>query len=254
LCLFILFATLKVQAKFVFQYFFMPLFYQQDINENSKLGIWQIREPEEFFLRKVSVQRTITHPHKRLQHLAGRYLLKYLFADFPYDLIRIADTLKPFLQNEAYHFSISHCGDFAAALVSSTQRVGVDIEMATPKIEKVLHKFLNEKELGFLISSQSAVAGLQSPPNSLPPIANGQLVTGDWRLATLLWSAKESVFKWYGDGGVDFSDQINLETFALDEKGIIMCRFNKEFSVLLRVNYKVFNTLCLSWVVSDHTG
>ena len=29
--------------------------------------------------------------------------------------------------------------------------------------------------------------------------------------ATLLWSAKESIFKWYGDGGVDFRREIQLK-------------------------------------------
>ena len=47
---------------------------------------------------------------KRLQHLAGRYLLYALFDDFPLEEIVIADTRKPFLENEKYHFSISHCG------------------------------------------------------------------------------------------------------------------------------------------------
>ena len=75
----------------------MPLFYQQDINETTKLGVWKIEEPEDFFLRVVPLQRSITHPHKRLQHLAGRYLLPFLFPDFPHEEIEIADTRKPFL-------------------------------------------------------------------------------------------------------------------------------------------------------------
>ena len=89
----------------------MPLVYQQNINPFTKLGVWHINEPESFFISEVPLQREITHPHKRLQHLAGRYLLKALFPGFPYELIKVADTRKPFLENEAYHFSISHCGD-----------------------------------------------------------------------------------------------------------------------------------------------
>ena len=73
----------------------MPLFFQQDIDDTTRLAIWKIEEEEAFF--HVPLQREITHPHKRLQHLAGRYLLKYLFPDFPTELIRIADTRKPFL-------------------------------------------------------------------------------------------------------------------------------------------------------------
>ncbi len=124
----------------------MPLFYQQDINLTTKLGVWKIEESEDFFLLSVPLQRTITHPHKRLQHLAGRYLLPFLFPDFPHEEIEIADTRKPFLPDEQYHFSISHCGDYAAAIVSSTERVGIDIEMITPRVDRIKHKLLHEDE------------------------------------------------------------------------------------------------------------
>ena len=88
----------------------MPLFYQQDIDLNTRLAVWKIEEDESWFLDQVPLQRDITHPHKRLQHLAGRYLLKRLFPEFPVSLIQVADTRKPFLEDEAFHFSISHCG------------------------------------------------------------------------------------------------------------------------------------------------
>ena len=96
----------------------MPLFFQQNINASTRLGIWHITEPEEFFLAKVPLQKNITHPHKRLQHLAGRYLLQYLFPDFPYNEILIADTRKPYLPNDQYHFSISLCSNYAAVFIS----------------------------------------------------------------------------------------------------------------------------------------
>ena len=125
----------------------MPLFYQHNINETTKLAIWKIEEEAYFFLEQVPLQREITHPHKRLQHLAGRYLLRFLFPDFPFEEILIADTHKPYLPEEQYHFSISHCGNYAAAIVSSTQRVGIDIEIPTPKVLRITHKYLHPEEL-----------------------------------------------------------------------------------------------------------
>ncbi len=99
----------------------MPLFYQHNINQTAKLAVWNITEPEDFFLKKVRLQKEIHHPHKRLQHLAGRYLLQLLNPGFPLHLIEIADSNKPLLANEEFHFSISHCGDFAAAIVSENK-------------------------------------------------------------------------------------------------------------------------------------
>ncbi len=110
----------------------MPLFYQHNINESTRLGIWHIEEDEAFFLKRVPLKRDVSHPLKRLQHLAGRYLLTELFPDFPLDEILIADTRKPYLADEQYHFSISHCGTFAAAIVSTRHRVGIDVEQAVP--------------------------------------------------------------------------------------------------------------------------
>ena len=72
----------------------MPIFYLQNISPCTKLGVWHIAEAADFFLQQVPLQTQITHPRKQLQHLAGRYLLKVLYPDFPYDLIRIADTKK----------------------------------------------------------------------------------------------------------------------------------------------------------------
>lgn len=208
----------------------MPLFYQQNINDTTRLAIWKIEETEEFFSGTVPVQREITHAHKRLQHLAGRYLLRFLFPDFPYHEIAIASTRKPFLPNEQYHFSISHCGDYAAAIVSKTNRVGVDVEMATERVLKIAKKFLHEEEIS----------------NFKLQISNSVTIETVKHL-TLLWSCKEAIFKWWGNGEVDFSEMIRIENFNLVSKGKIDATFN---TTALHIEYELFDKLCLAWVIS----
>jgi phosphopantetheinyl transferase len=204
----------------------MPIFYQQDIDTYTRLAIWKLEEAEDFFLKAVPLQREITHPHKRLQHLAGRWLLKYLFPEFPLELIRIADTRKPFLENEIFHFSISHCGDYAAVIVSEKCRVGVDIEIPTHKVERIKHKFLHREELELLKHK-----GMES----IVPL-------------TLMWSCKEAVFKWWSYGNVDFSDQIRLLPSDLKVKGSINACFIEKESYDLSLHYNLFEDLCLAWV------
>ena len=209
----------------------MPIFFHQDIDESSKLAVWKIEETEDFFLQHVPLQRDITHPHKRLQHLAGRYLLQYLFPDFPISLIKIADTRKPYLEDEAYHFSISHCSSYAAAIVSKKKRVGVDIEVPTQKVEKIMHKFLHQDEL---------------------QIVRGHADTEiDLTKLTLLWSGKEAVFKWWSYGNVDFSEMIRLQPFALQPSGIIQGAFISEEALPLQLHYQIFDAVCLAWIVND---
>ncbi|MBV9963996.1 MAG: 4'-phosphopantetheinyl transferase superfamily protein [Parafilimonas sp.] len=220
----------------------MPLFYQHIINSTTKLGIWHITEDKKFFLQKVFVQKNITHPHKRLQHLAGRYLLKYLFPDFPHEEIFIADTRKPYLPNEQYHFSISHCGNYAAALVSSTHRVGIDIELPSEKVQRIAHKFVNESEWQYL--------SMDDRPQS---IENCQPSTDDRQLLTVLWSAKEALFKWYGLGEVDFSEDMQLHHFIQKQNDslILPFVFKKDLMTELNIHSKIFDEIVLSWIAAE---
>lgn len=212
----------------------MPLFFQQNINQNTRLGIWHITETEDFFLEKVPLQRDITHPNKRLQHLAGRFLLQYLFPGFPYHEMLIADSRKPYLPYDQYHFSISHCGDYAAAIVSETQRVGIDIEVPTARVQKIVPKFLHEEERAQLHRQ----------------IQEAELPTDNYQLPTLLWSAKEAAFKWWSFGSVDFSEDIRLEYFPFQEQGEIPGYFNRgdeRFPLVFR--YRLFPGVCLVYTL-----
>ncbi|MER3464806.1 MAG: 4-phosphopantetheinyl transferase [Chitinophagaceae bacterium] len=208
----------------------MPIFFERDIDAFTKLAVWKIEENDAFFSSSVEVQRTITHPHKRLQHLAGRYLLRYLYADFPTELIQIADTRKPYLEDEAYHFSISHCDDFAAVIVSKKNRVGVDIEVVSDKIERIQHKFLNDQEKEIIHIT-----------NLITPI----------QLKTLIWSCKEAVFKWYGLGEVNFIKHIELAEICIaDEMISTKVLFKKNEDLSLDLHSSFMADVCLSYVVS----
>jgi phosphopantetheinyl transferase len=219
----------------------MPLVYQHNINETTKLGVWHIAEPEDFFLQRVPVKKDVSHPHKRLQHLAGRYLLPELFNNFPLEEIQVADTRKPFLQNERYHFSISHCGQYAAAIVSSTDRVGIDIEKSTPKIVKVKHKFVSDLEQQFLVPG-SKFRFLGSD-NSEPGTWNAELLT-------LLWSCKEAIYKWHGAGQLDFRKHMQLQS-AIDGNNAgfmkMTFRFAKQEALLLTLHARFLDDLVLAW-------
>lgn len=207
----------------------MPLIHSQQLNNNTKIGVWHITETEDFFFEKYSLQRNITHSHKRLQHLAGRHLLSILFPHFPTEAIKIADTKKPFLENEAFHFSISHCGNYAAAVVSTQNRVGVDIEIPHPKIERIQHKFLSENE----------------------NIIFKNLLTNIFSTITMAWSIKEAIFKWYGLGAVDFKKHIQIQKITkVGESIVANCVFCKEDIILLQVHNITLFGNNLSWVIT----
>ncbi|PSL48068.1 4'-phosphopantetheinyl transferase superfamily protein [Chitinophaga niastensis] len=202
----------------------MPLIRTIQIDPETRLGVWKITEEEAFFRTKVNISPDIHHPHKRLQHFAGRYLLVTLFPEFPIHQIMVTNTRKPILECDSYHFSISHCGDYAAAIVSTKAAVGIDIEEVKMKIELVSHKFLAPPEQSFI-----------DPVHTLPH-------------KTICWSAKEAMFKWYGLGKVDFKDNMRLHPFIFQQAGFIMADFNKQDSnTRLYLQYIMENDLCLAW-------
>ena len=209
----------------------MPLIYKHQINNATKIGVWHITEQENFFQRHVPLQRSITHPHKRLQHLAGRYLLRELYPGFPLSLIIIADTRKPFLKNDVFHFSISHCGNYAAAIVSTQNRVGVDIEIPHQKIEKIQHKFLSDNEKNIIIET----AG-----NYIQKL-------------TMAWSIKEAMFKWYGAGQVDFIEDMNIIALTKNDTGYHAdCFFKKEKNIVLQLKTALVEGNNLAWLVTNN--
>jgi phosphopantetheine--protein transferase-like protein len=212
----------------------LPIFYKADINPYTKLGIWKIEEDENFFLQQVPYPAQVTHPNKRLQHLAGRYLLQYLFPNFPYDEILIADTRKPYLPQEQFHFSISHSGNYAAAIVSQLERVGIDIELYSTKTELIKNKFLTAFELTLSTNHLSSV--------------NNQLSSTYLEFFTLCWCCKEAVYKHWGNGGIDFKKHICIENINTAKQQISVL-FLKQ-TAHLEVHYSLFDKLCLTWTIS----
>lgn len=205
----------------------MPLVFQQDINENAKIGVWCITEPETFFLEQVELSKEINNPLKRWQHLAGRVLLKSIQPSFPLEAICIAQNGRPFIEGESISFSISHTAEFVAAIISSSGRVGVDMEKIDSKIHNVKHKFLEAEELDIL----------------------HRLALNDDERITLAWCVKEAIFKWYQKGGVDFIRHIRIRHTQMNLSAIqVDCDFLKEGTLRKIVRAFRYEDCMLAWV------
>lgn len=206
----------------------MPLFYKHNIDNNTSLAVWHIREPEDFFYKTHLSPREISNPQKKLRHLAGRFLLKILNQEFPINEI-LLDGRRPYLPGNSCFFSISHCGDYAAAILSKERPVGIDVELVTTRIGEIETKFLNERERKIISESQSELT------------QNKKL--------TSCWSAKESIFKWYAGGEVSFKEDIDISSLSWqNEEGIIRAIFSKEMNRSLKIPFRFFDELCLTWV------
>jgi len=201
----------------------MPLYSSTDLPYDTRLAIWTIAEPELFFTGRYVPPVGITHPRKRLEHAAGRYLLTHLFDDFPVKDIQVSDTKKPYLNDARYHFSISHSGQYAAALVSQQHNVGMDLQAWDEKLLRIAPKFLHDTEKAF----------------------SGK----DLQLNTTIWCAKEAAFKWYGKGEVDFSEHMILEPFETAQKKIRLHFRKPDCDHLLELEVRLTPEFALVWVI-----
>ena len=123
--------------------FFMPFFYQQNINETTHFAIWRIEEPLSYFEEEMNLMVDILNEERKIQHLAVRWLLALMMPEIDLATIKVAENGKPYIPGAGFHFSLSHCKGFAACAISDTKPVGIDIEVKqmmviNPRIQKDL--------------------------------------------------------------------------------------------------------------------
>jgi len=194
----------------------MPFFYQQNINETAHLAIWSIQEPASFFETDVQLAVPIANEERRIQHLAVRLLFKLMMPAADLNQLVMADNGKPYLIGLPFHFSFSHCKGYAACAVDD-KPIGIDIEIIHPRILKVAHKFLNEKE-------KSMIADLEQE-DQLNQLA-------------FLWAAKEAMYKKYEQLGIDFAKDFNILELTKGDRGTIPAAIvHKGNKIDLRLDY-----------------
>jgi phosphopantetheine--protein transferase-like protein len=194
----------------------MPFFYQQNINETAHLAIWSIQEPASFFETDTQLAVPIANEERKIQHLAVRLLFKLMMPAADLNQLVMADNGKPYLIGLPFHFSFSHCKGYAACAVDD-KPIGIDIEIIHPRIAKVAHKFLNEKE-------KSMIADLEQE-DQLNQLA-------------FLWAAKEAMYKKYEQLGIDFAKDFNILELTKGDRGTIPAAIvHKGNKIDLRLDY-----------------
>jgi 4'-phosphopantetheinyl transferase EntD len=173
----------------------MPLYKTITPNTNTKVFIWKIDEDLSYLRSKVvlkadtqaRVDSMKSEMHQRgflsvrmLLHTAG-----YSDKDLYYDVCG-----KPHLSDGKY-ISITHSFNYSGIIISN-EKVGIDIEKQRDKIGLIAHKFINY-ENAFL--SQELLV------NQL----------------TIIWGAKEAIYKMFPPRGLSFRDHIKVIPFKLED-------------------------------------
>ncbi len=202
----------------------MPLYKEWNPDLHSLAAIWHITEPESFFADQLPVNgEHIVHPKRRIEHLAGRFLLQFLNKDFPLHAISPDEHDKP--QVPDFHFSISHSYPYVACIISTKSSVGIDIQCWHKNILALQHKFLAPAEQ--------------------------QFCGNDAQKITLAWSCKEAAYKFQGRRGVDFIEHLPIHSWQQNDS-LFEIKINLQLSepnLLLNTNAFIFPDFALAFAL-----
>jgi 4'-phosphopantetheinyl transferase len=168
---------------------------------DCEIWIWEIKETTDYFCEHLSEYTlkglsAYASDQRKRQFLAVRYLLKLAGKG---EEIEYESTGKPFLRHGS--ISISHTPAYAGIYLSKKD-VGLDIEAISPRILKIASRFLGEME--------KKKYGVE-----------------DSLQLTLLWGAKEAIFKKHGGETTHFAQNIIVDRIDSDRKEMLV-HVNKE--------------------------
>ena len=202
----------------------MPLYKTIHISNDVVLYIWKISETESELRQNISLTNSNEDRVKGMKsgiHRRGFLSIRHLMLlegyqdkDLYYDQLG-----KPHLHNGQY-ISITHSYEFTGIILSRREKVGIDIEKQRDKIIRIAHKFttLNTKDYR------------QNTPEIV-------------RKLTLLWGAKESIYKISAIEGLSFLQNIYLEPgFAGKEwfKGVVNYGDQENFYRVSHIEFEGF--------------
>ena len=165
-----------------------------------------MEEKESFFNHHTGLTSDKKNGVKRLEHLAGRFLLKYLLPGLDFNDIGISALGKPFMKDNSLHFSITHSFPYIGVAIDFNKEIGIDVQTIQERIHRIQHKFLSDQEQLFTANETAKI--------------------------TLAWAAKEAAFKRYGLGSVDFIQNMPITEMQFKEKdATLKMLFSKEKEV-----------------------
>lgn len=175
----------------------MPLILHTELEKGIHLGIWKITESvneltSQLYLNSEEFKTLYEFKteHRQKQWLSYRVLIRNLVKIDTIYKIYYTPNGKPYLIHPPRNISVTHSGDLSATLISEdiTINPGIDLEKIDPKVMRVRDKFLNPIE--------QIRASVQ--PSLL--------------MYTMLWSAKETVYKCYDNPAISLKENIYIHS------------------------------------------
>ncbi|TRX72169.1 4'-phosphopantetheinyl transferase superfamily protein [Carboxylicivirga sp. M1479] len=204
----------------------MPLYKTIKVTEQHVVALWRIEESVAFLMDSLhlsaegeSILESFKLDKRKKEWLVSRLLLKELLEEYPH--VRYGHNGKPELSNRTEYISISHCDSMVAVSVSN-KPTALDIEVCGSRVERVANRFVHTDENKY-IQEKSLRTYL-----------------------TILWSAKEALYKYYNVAGVIFNEQFKISAFDIQNDGILQSEFiNDGVHKKMNLNYVLLENFVL---------
>ena len=204
------------------------------LNEFSILGVWKIEEDLDSLLELVVLDndekkkyKSFSSNSRKLEFLSVRALLADLIgkeAKIVYN-----KNNKPFLKDGSRFISISHSHKLTAILLSTNEKVGIDLEYMSTNIAAIAFKFLNRKEK-----------------------VTKEQEERKYHLY-IHWCAKEALYKICDKEGISIRKNITIEPFKVQESGEIKGqvrtdKINESFDLY----YSKYDNYAIVWTKKNY--
>lgn len=166
----------------------MPIIQLTNLNQNTVLAVWKITESRDELsaLFKGRLQDEGLNQSHNIHWLASRLLIQEVMGEAKVRLMKDAFN-KPSLlvDGKPYCISITHSFEYAAIIINQQTPVAVDLERIDERVIRVAKKFIRPDEM-----------------------YQGDDIA---RRYTLIWSAKETLYKLHGTKELDFKEHLRIQ-------------------------------------------
>ena len=204
------------------------------LNEFSILGVWKIEEDQNTLLDLVLLDSDEKKKYKgfssnsrKLEFLSVRALLCELIGSEA--KIVYNKNNKPFLKDGSRFISISHSHKLTAILLSTNEKVGLDLEFMSTNIAAFAFKFINRKEK-----------------------VTKEIDERRYHLY-IHWCAKEALYKICDKEGISIRNNITIDPFEVGESGEIKghVRTNK-INESFDLYYSKYDNYAIVWTKKNY--
>ena len=204
------------------------------LNEFSILGVWKIEEDLKSLLDSITLDpddkkkyKSFSSTSRKLEFLSVRALLAELLGEDA--RIVYNKNNKPFLKDGSRFISISHSHKLTSILVSTNEKVGIDLEYMSSNIGAIAFKFLNRKE-----------KITKDPENRRYHLY-------------LHWCAKEALYKICDKEGISIRKNITIEPFEVKTSGEIKGKVETEkINDTFDLFYSRYDNYAIVWTKKNY--